>query len=598
MRDLLKLNRFFKKYKGSVILGVLFLTLANVFLVWIPIMVRQTMDAVEQLMENTDETYNSIINILFNREAGEILATNSLYLLGAVLLYGIFLFATRQTIIVTSRKIEYDLRNEIFDHLQKLPQSFFNKTSSGDVYTRATEDVVRVREYFGPAFMYTINTLTRAGIIITIMSMVNPMLTFWALLPLPFLSIIAYWVSGFIHERSVEIQQQYSKVVGRAQEAYSSVRLIKAYNREEYEQDRFVVESETYRKKKLKLDIVESLFHPTLNLLIGLSVVLVLWQGGLMVIEGTATVGNIAEFIINVAYLTWPIASLGFTLNLLQRSAASNNRIQELMNESIQIQDNRETDTSIRNLSGEIEFHNVSFTYPDASEPALINVNMKINSGDNIAIVGRTGCGKTTLVQLLTRLYDPQKGKITMDGIDIRKIPLSVLRAHIGDVPQETFLFSDTIGENIAFGVEGASENDIRKAADHAQILEDILEFDKKFKTTLGERGITLSGGQKQRTAIARALIRKPKILILDDSLSAVDTKTENAIAKHLHEIKYGTSILISHRISSVKYADYIYFMDEGTITECGTHEKLLVLKGKYADMYQKQLLEKELEEI
>ncbi|MEX2404084.1 MAG: ABC transporter ATP-binding protein [Balneolales bacterium] len=598
MRDLLKLNRFFKKYKGSVILGVLFLTLANVFLVWIPIMVRQTMDAVEQLMENTDETYNSIINILFNREAGEILATNSLYLLGAVLLYGIFLFATRQTIIVTSRKIEYDLRNEIFDHLQKLPQSFFNKTSSGDVYTRATEDVVRVREYFGPAFMYTVNTLTRAGIIITIMSMVNPMLTFWALLPLPFLSIIAYWVSGFIHERSVEIQQQYSKVVGRAQEAYSSVRLIKAYNREEYEQDRFVVESETYRKKKLKLDIVESLFHPTLNLLIGLSVVLVLWQGGLMVIEGTATVGNIAEFIINVAYLTWPIASLGFTLNLLQRSAASNNRIQELMNESIQIQDNRETDTSIRNLSGEIEFHNVSFTYPDASEPALINVNMKINSGDNIAIVGRTGCGKTTLVQLLTRLYDPQKGKITMDGIDIRKIPLSVLRAHIGDVPQETFLFSDTIGENIAFGVEGASENDIRKAADHAQILEDILEFDKKFKTTLGERGITLSGGQKQRTAIARALIRKPKILILDDSLSAVDTKTENAIAKHLHEIKYGTSILISHRISSVKYADYIYFMDEGTITECGTHEKLLVLKGKYADMYQKQLLEKELEEI
>ncbi|MEX1135271.1 MAG: ABC transporter ATP-binding protein [Balneolales bacterium] len=598
MRDLLKLNRFFKKYKGSVILGVLFLTLANVFLVWIPIMVRQTMDAVEQLMENTDETYNSIFNILFNREAGEILATNSLYLLGAVLLYGIFLFATRQTIIVTSRKIEYDLRNEIFDHLQKLPQSFFNKTSSGDVYTRATEDVVRVREYFGPAFMYTINTLTRAGIIITIMSMVNPMLTFWALLPLPFLSIIAYWVSGFIHERSVEIQQQYSKVVGRAQEAYSSVRLIKAYNREEYEQDRFVVESETYRKKKLKLDIVESLFHPTLNLLIGLSVVLVLWQGGLMVIEGTATVGNIAEFIINVAYLTWPIASLGFTLNLLQRSAASNNRIQELMNESIQIQDNRETDTSIRNLSGEIEFHNVSFTYPDASEPALINVNMKINSGDNIAIVGRTGCGKTTLVQLLTRLYDPQKGKITMDGIDIRKIPLSVLRAHIGDVPQETFLFSDTIGENIAFGVEGASENDIRKAADHAQILEDILEFDKKFKTTLGERGITLSGGQKQRTAIARALIRKPKILILDDSLSAVDTKTENAIAKHLHEIKYGTSILISHRISSVKYADYIYFMDEGTITECGTHEKLLVLKGKYADMYQKQLLEKELEEI
>lgn len=598
MRDLLKLNRFFKKYKGSVALGVLFLTLANVFLVWIPVLIRQTMDAIEALLETSDEVYDSVFNILFHREAGEILATNSLYLLGAVLLYGVFLFATRQTIIVTSRKIEFDLRNEIFDHLLKLPQSYFSRRSSGDVYTRATEDVVRVREYFGPAFMYTVNTLTRAGIIITIMVMVNPMLTFWALLPLPFLSVLAYWISGFIHRRSAEIQQQYSKVVGRAQEAYSSIRLIKAYNREDYEQNRFDVESETYRKKKLRLDVVESLFHPTLNLLIGMSVVLVLWQGGLMVIAGTATVGNIAEFVIDVAYLTWPVASLGYTLNLLQRSAASNNRIQELMQEPVQIQDTSETDSSIKDLSGEIEFHKVSFTYPDASEPALENVNLKINPGEDIAIVGRTGCGKTTLVQLLTRLYDPQEGVITMDGIDIRKIPVSVLRAHIGYVPQETFLFSDTIGENIAFGVDEASDDEIREAADHAQILDNIMDFDKKFETTLGERGITLSGGQKQRTSIARALIRKPKILILDDSLSAVDTKTENAIAKHLHDINYGTTILISHRISSVKNADVIYFMDDGAITEYGTHNQLLSLKGKYSNMYKKQLLEKELEEI
>ena len=598
MRELFKLNRFFKKYKGSVALGVLFLTLANVFLVWIPILVRQTMDDVEELAGTSVVVYDSIIDILFSSEAGAILATNSLYLLGAVVLYGLFLFATRQTIIVTSRKIEYDLRNEIFDHLLKLPQSYFSRTNSGDVYTRATEDVVRVREYFGPAFMYTVNTLTRAGIIITIMIMVNPTLTMWALIPLPFLSVLAYWVSGFIHRRSAEIQQQYSKVVGRAQEAYSSIRLIKAYNREHYEQSRFDSESHTYKTKKLRLDVIESLFHPSLNLLIGSSVVLVLWQGGLMVIENAITVGNIAEFIIYVAYLTWPVASLGFTLNLLQRSAASNIRIQELMDEPHQILDDSRTDTSITKLTGQVEFHNVSFTYPESTEPVLKNLSFKIEAGQNIALVGRTGSGKTTLVQLLTRLYDPQQGMITMDGTDIRNIPLSVLRAHIGYVPQDTFLFSDTIAENIAFGVNDASDQDIREAAENAQILENILSFDQKFETTLGERGITLSGGQKQRTSIARALIRKPKILILDDSLSAVDTKTENQISKHLRDFKYGTSILISHRISSVQNADVIHYIEDGKIIESGTHEKLLSLKAKYAGMYKKQLLEKELDEI
>lgn len=317
-----------------------------------------------------------------------------------------------------------------------------------------------------------------------------------------------------------------------------------------------------------------------------------------MVIEGTISVGNIAEFIIDVAYLTWPVASLGYTLNLLQRSAASNNRIQALMAEPHQILDDKQTETSITRLSGQIEFHDVEFTYPGSSVPVLKNLNLKIEAGQNIAIVGRTGSGKTTAVQLITRLYDPQKGKITMDGIDIKRIPLSVLRAHIGYVPQDTFLFSDTIAENISFGVNNASEEDIRNAASHAQILENILHFDQKFETKLGERGITLSGGQKQRTSIARALIRKPKILILDDSLSAVDTKTENEISQHLHDFKYGTSILISHRISTVQNANVIYYIEDGTIVEYGTHERLLSLNEKYSEMYKKQLLEKELEEI
>lgn len=599
MKELLKLNHYFYKYKGILALGVVFLVASNGFLVWIPILIRQTIDAVEILSGSNVYSGMSTWEVLMSPEAGTILMNNSLLLLLAVVVYGALLYATRQTIIVTSRRIEYDMRNEIFDKLQKLPQSYFTRNKTGDIYVRATEDIVRVREYFGPAFMYTIQTISRAGIIITIMLMVNPVLTMWALLPLPVLSLFAYWVSGFIHKRSNEIQEQYASLAGRAQEAFSSIRLIKAYAREDYEAARFEEESEIYRKRKLKLDVVESLFHPMLSLLIGLSILLVLWQGGIMVIEGLITVGNIAEFIIDVTYLTWPVASLGYTINLVQRSAASQERIAKMMREAEEADEAQAAIIPTNPINGNIRFENVNFRYPDSEHVVVRNVSFEIKAGQTAALVGRTGSGKSSLIQLIPRLFLPSSGKIYIDGIDYTELPLKYIRQNIGFVPQETFLFSDTIGENIAFGVETVEQHEIEEAAEKAQILENILDFDKKFNTFVGERGITLSGGQKQRTSIARALIRKPPILILDDSLSAVDTKTEDAILDYLREsMNKRTTIIVSHRISSVKEADVIFVLDDGAIIESGTHSQLLTKKGYYAGMYQKQLLEKELAEL
>ena len=599
MDSLRKLNSYIKKYKGTFLLGALFLTASNFFLIWIPVLIRQTMDEVEVLGEEHDPDASNIWDVLFSSEAGEILAYNSLLLIGTVALYGILLFATRQTLIVSSRKIEFDIRNQMMDKLLLLPQRYFESNKSGEVYVRATEDINRVREYFGPVVMYTINTITRAGFIITMMIIVNPQLTYWALIPLPFLSAFAYWVSGFINKYQIIIQEQYSDIAGRAQEAFSSIRLIKAFNREEYEQGKFEKESESYRVKKLKLDMVESLFHPALNFLIGVSVVIVIWQGGMMVIEDTLTVGNIAEFVIYVAYLTWPVASLGYTVNTFQKSLASWERVDKVLTEPVKIQDSEGDKGVEKPVEGKIEFRNVSFTYPEAEETAIKNINFTIEPGMTAAFVGRTGSGKTTLINLIPRLFDVTEGEIFIDDIEIKKWSIELLRRNIGYVPQETFLFSTTIKENIAFGVEQASMEEIEKAAESARVLSNILEFEKKFETMVGERGITLSGGQKQRTAIARALIKNPSIILLDDSLSAVDTKTEDDILKHLKSTRSNkTTIMISHRISTVKNADIIFYLDEGSIVERGSHDQLLTEEGRYARMYQKQLLEQELAQI
>lgn len=597
MGALKELNKYLKKYKGTMILGALFLTASNFFLIWIPVLIRDTMDEVEALGQQDFNVPSSLWDTLFTTEASKILATNSLMLIGTVILYGILLFATRQTLIVTSRKVEFDIRNDIVEKLMKLPQRYYAENSSGETYVRATEDVGKVRDYYGPVIMYSINTLTRAGFVLTMMFLVNPELTLWALIPLPLISIFAYWITGYIHNHSTIIQEQYSVLAGRAKETFSSIRLIKSYNRTDYEQELFEHESEQYRKKKLRLDMIESMFHPTLNFLIGLSLLIVIWKGGEMVIAGQLTIGNIAEFLIYVAYLIWPVAALGYTTNRFQRSLASWNRIEELMNEPLDIENVE--DKIDQPIEGKLEFKNVAFKYPGSDEFVLKNLSFKVDPGENIAIVGRTGSGKTTLVQLIPRLFDPAEGEILLDGINLKKWSLDRLREAIGFVPQETFLFSDTIGENIAFGVDDATEELIESAAEKAQVKENILEFEKKFKTMLGERGITLSGGQKQRTAIARALIKDPRILIFDDSLSAVDTKTEEAILKHLrHELSGRTTIMISHRISTIKDADHIYYLEEGQIAESGTHEELLAKNGRYSDMYNKQMLEQELAEI
>jgi len=501
---------------------------------------------------------------------------------------GLFLFLVRQTIIVMSRHIEYDLKNEIYNHYQKLPLSFYRRNNTGDIMNRISEDVSKVRMYLGPAIMYTVNLITLFCIVIPIMFSVNATLTWYSLIPLPFLSVSIYFVNNLINKRSEEIQKSQSQLSTLVQEAFSGIRVLKSFVREEDSLQNFTKETNNYKFRALKLTFIEALFFPLIMGMVGLSIILVVYIGGVEVMNGAISAGNIAEFIIYVNLLTWPVTSVGWVTSIIQRAAASQKRINEFLDTKTEIVSDKNVE---KEIVGEIIFDKVSFTYPDSGIKALREVSFSVKKGETLAVIGTTGSGKSTIANLITRMYDPNSGQITIDGIQIADFKVENLRSQIGYVPQDVFLFSDSIRNNISFGSIGLSEEQILKASKDADLHNNILDFPKGYDTELGERGITLSGGQKQRVSIARAIARDPKIMILDDALSAVDTKTENAILNALKKIMENrTSVIISHRVSSAKLANYIIVLDDGEIVDQGTEAELLNREGPYKELYNKQL--------
>jgi len=518
---------------------------------------------------------------------------------GFSLVAGFFTFLTRQTIIVVSRRIEYDLRNDFLAHIQKLSLSYFQNTPTGDLMALATNDIGAVRNALGPGIMYPTDTAMTFLLVIGIMMSLDWQLTLLALVPLPFVSFAVYRLGKIVHKKFEERQEQYSKLTTRAQENLSGMRVVKAYVREAYEVGLFRSLSWDYLKKNLVLARVQSIMWPLMFLLVGCSLVLTLYFGGLRVIDGRLTIGVLTAFLGYLTLLIWPMIAFGWVVNILQQGAASMGRLARTMDTVPEIRDTDETDKSVVNVEGEVEFKNVTFRHANAARPTLEGINLRIPKGTTVAIVGYTGAGKSTLVSLIPRLYDVTEGTLFVDGVDVRRIPLNTLRSNIGYVPQETFLFSDSIAENISYGTDDGTEEHVREAAEVSQMTRDISDFPKGLHTMVGERGITLSGGQKQRTSIARAVMRQPKILILDDALSAVDTYTEEEILHRLRAVMRGrTSLIISHRISTVKDADQIVVLHDSRIAEQGTHDELVARGGIYAELYRKQLLEEELEKL
>ncbi|PRY89143.1 ABC transporter ATP-binding protein [Mongoliibacter ruber] len=587
MKPLLRLNKYLLKYKGYILLGIIFTVISNFFVIIPAQLVRIAIDYVVESFSYFQVIEGETLGGFARSQFLKYILIFGVLILVMALLRGFFLFLIRQTIIIMSRLIEFDMKNEIFEHYQNLPLSFYRKNSTGDLMARITEDVSRVRMYLGPAIMYGLNLLILFPMVIGYMLSVNVELTLYSLIPLPILSISIYFVNNLINERSEKIQRSLSNLSTFVQEAFSGIRVLKAFVREEDSSEQFKEASIDYKDKSIRLTLVQSLFFPLILALIGFSTILTVYIGGIQVIEGTIGYGVIAEFILYVNMLTWPVTSLGWVTSIIQRAAASQARINEFLDEKNHIVS---TENLKENIKGDIRVHDLSFVYPDSGIKALDKVSFSINSGESLAIIGTTGSGKSTIANLLMRMYDPTEGHILIDDRDIKAYDIASLRKQIGFVPQDVFLFSDTISNNIGFGLDNIPEGVVEKAAKDADVYENIKDFPKGFETKLGERGITLSGGQKQRVSIARAIAKEPSILLLDDCLSAVDTKTENSILNALKKIMVNrTSIIISHRVSSAKLANKIIVLDDGKLVEQGTHAFLLEKKGVYAELYEKQ---------
>lgn len=584
MKELRHINKYFHKYRYRLIVGIIITIAAKIFTIYTPRFLGASINVI------ASKVNGEISDDIFQKE----LAFNILLLLGAAVIAGLFTFLMRQTIINVSRLIEYDLKNEIYQQYQRLSLSFYKSNRTGDLMNRITEDVSRVRDYAGPGLMYSINMISLFVVALFYMFSTAPKLTLYTILPLPVLSVLIYYISAIIHKKSTIVQEELSALSAYTQEAFSGISVIKAYAIEPKTQAGFNQLSVSNREKQIDLAKVRALFFPLMILLIGISNILVIYIGGNQYINGEITeIGTIAEFIIYVNMLTWPVATLGWVTSLVQQAEASQKRINEFLKQDPEIK-NQNPDHSL--LDGEITFENVQFTYPDTNIKALKGISFSVNKGETLAIMGKTGSGKSTILDLIGRLYDIESGTIAIDGTDIKNLNLYDLRDQIGYVPQEAFLFSDTIENNIRFGKEDATTDEIISAAKSADVHKNIVKFKKGYQTILGERGITLSGGQKQRVSIARALIKDPKIFLFDDCLSAVDTETEEKILKSLFKVSKGkTTIIVTHRISSAKNADKIIVLEDGNIIQYGSHDSLLETEGYYRNMFENQISKKDL---
>ncbi|MBL6956881.1 MAG: ABC transporter ATP-binding protein [Chlorobium phaeobacteroides] len=584
MKNLVHLKKYLLKYKSKLLYGLVCIILTNFFAVSAPRFIGNAIDIMGSTFLMSD------------------ILANTAWYIGFAALGSVFLFLVRQNIIVTSRMIEFDLKNNYYAHLQTLSREFYNKTSTGELISRGTNDLNAVRDFLGPGIMYSINTFFRLAFAIIAMITISPWLTLLALLPAPFFSYAVYRIGKSLQKKSKSIQESYADITAMLQENISGIRIIRNYTRESHETERFQQLNETYYDKNISLARLQALFFAILTALLALSLIPVIWAGGINVVNGTMSIGDIAQFVIYVSMLSWPIISIGWVTNIIQKASSAQTRIDEIFAAEPDIKSASTTQSAPETVEGKIEFRNVSFHYPaHAQKNVLSDISFTLEPGTKLAIVGATGSGKTSLVNLIPRIYDPQEGSILLDDRDIRTIELSELRHHIGFVPQTNFVFSDTIANNIDYGIETDSSqmDSIIEASRIANLYDDIMDFPDGFETMLGEKGINLSGGQKQRTCIARALAWKPKLLILDDALSAVDTSTEAGIFKALLEkLPETTLLLISHRISTVQNCDRIIVLQDGAIAETGSHDELLEKKSIYAKLYNQQLLEDEIQSI